>query len=449
MFKKKKDEEISENAEKKNSNKENEPSEKKKGSFISSLKDNSDPKEKDKEKEKEEAEKPADDIGFFSFFAKNYNKKKEENTKSGFFNRVISVYSDYSRKKEQSEENQNTYSAIAKSARLNKEFLALLFGSCLIATFGLLAGSTAVIIGAMIIAPLMMPILGFALGTVWGDRSLLWVSLRTLFLGSVMVFAVSGLISLILPGIEFNAELLGRVNPTLFDILIAIASGLVGAYAYANTSISNSISGVAIAVALMPPLCTIGIAMGQGELRYALGAALLYSINLIGISLAASLVFWKKGVHPVSEDEEKVKDRALQNVILSSVLLILIAIPVSFFTYQTYEINKQRAAVRSILEGISPEAEVLQLKVLRLGKGPLVKAVFVVPTTIKKAKLENVRMDIMKIFSHPDIELQLVPIKTITFDEPQKYNATEQEASENSLNKTPDIESKESRSKGL
>ncbi|MCB1148280.1 MAG: TIGR00341 family protein, partial [Leptospiraceae bacterium] len=340
-------------------------------------------------REKEKAKKAAksDDTektpaasnpGFWSFFRKNYKQQKETEPELGFVSRIKRVYENYTEVKETEQTNLNTYSSIEKAARLNKEFLTLLVGSCLIATFGLLAGSTAVIIGAMLIAPLMMPILGFSLSIIWGDRTLLWQSLRTLLLGSMLVLVVSSLISFLLPGVEFNPEMMARVNPTLFDILIAIASGLVGAYAYVNPNISSSISGVAIAVALMPPLCTVGISIGQGEVRFALGATLLYSINLIGISLAASIVFWRTRVHPVHEDEKEVKGRALQNVLLSSLLLFLIALPVSYFTYQSYQTNRQDRAVRDIIENTSETSEILQLNIIRRRDTVKVKAVFIV-----------------------------------------------------------------------
>ena len=377
-------------------------------------------------REKEKAKKAAksDDTektpaasnpGFWSFFRKNYKQQKETEPELGFVSRIKRVYENYTEVKETEQTNLNTYSSIEKAARLNKEFLTLLVGSCLIATFGLLAGSTAVIIGAMLIAPLMMPILGFSLSIIWGDRTLLWQSLRTLLLGSMLVLVVSSLISFLLPGVEFNPEMMARVNPTLFDILIAIASGLVGAYAYVNPNISSSISGVAIAVALMPPLCTVGISIGQGEIRFALGATLLYSINLIGISLAASIVFWRTRVHPVHEDEKEVKGRALQNVLLSSLLLFLIALPVSYFTYQSYQTNRQDRAVRDIIENTSETSEILQLNIIRRRDTVKVKAVFIVLNNFNSESLKQVKLKIREIFPDTRLEVQLAPIAMTNF----------------------------------
>ena len=377
-------------------------------------------------REKEKAKKAAksDDTektpaasnpGFWSFFRKNYKQQKETEPELGFVSRIKRVYENYTEVKETEQTNLNTYSSIEKAARLNKEFLTLLVGSCLIATFGLLAGSTAVIIGAMLIAPLMMPILGFSLSIIWGDRTLLWQSLRTLLLGSMLVLVVSSLISFLLPGVEFNPEMMARVNPTLFDILIAIASGLVGAYAYVNPNISSSISGVAIAVALMPPLCTVGISIGQGEIRFALGATLLYSINLIGISLAASIVFWRTRVHPVNEDEKEVKGRALQNVLLSSLLLFLIALPVSYFTYQSYQTNRQDRAVRDIIENTSETSEILQLNIIRRRDTVKVKAVFIVLNNFNSESLKQVKLKIREIFPDTRLEVQLAPIAMTNF----------------------------------
>lgn len=333
-----------------------------------------------------------------------------EQKSKGFFSRINDLYNSYQDLKDKQAENLNTYEQIESAARLNKEFLTLLIGSCLIATFGLLQGSTAVIIGAMLIAPLMMPILGFALGAIWGDKNLLWRSLFTLVIGSILVFLVSAIISAVLPGVEFNNEIQGRINPSLYDTLIAIASGLVGAYAFVNPRISSSISGVAIAVALMPPLCTVGIAFGQFQFRAGIGALLLYSINLAGIALSASFVFWRLRVHPAGSSEKEVSSRARRNLTLAAAMVFIISLPLGFFTWQTYQLKSFKAKTRSLLSEKLVGGDTLSLSISRFQDHFQVRAVIVVPPAMKTSVLEEIESDIKSIFKNK-VNIRLVPLE--------------------------------------
>lgn len=326
--------------------------------------------------------------GAFSFMRRNWNSGAN---KEGFFRRYRRLNQEYRHAKERAAGNLRTYDTIASAAALSKEFSALLFASCIIATTGLFQGSTAVIIGAMLIAPLMMPILGFALAVVWGDRRLLWRSVGTLVIGSLLVLAVSSTLAALVPGIELNSEIRGRINPNLYDILIAIASGLIGAYAYANPRISPSIAGVAIAVALMPPLCTIGIGLGLGKGTVATGALLLYLSNLLGISLAASFVFWRLRIHPMTQTVDQVGVRARRNVVLTALLLVVVALPLGYFMRQTYAAKKLDARVRAALLSGVPDSELLSLSVQRFGDGYEIRSVVIVPPDTQQKQIDAAR----------------------------------------------------------
>lgn len=199
--------------------------------------------------------------GLFNYvIQKWWNAKPEEGSEDddllkkkpkSLFDKIGEFYSSYQKIKENEVEKLHIYESIKLSARLSKEFLVLLIGSCLIATIGLFQDSSAVIIGAMLIAPLMMPILGFSLGIIWGDKDLLKRSIWTLFIGSIFVLIIATFLSWAIPGVSYNDQINARINPNLYDIFIALASGFVGAYAYVNPKISSRISGVAISVALI------------------------------------------------------------------------------------------------------------------------------------------------------------------------------------------------------
>lgn len=193
--------------------------------------------------------------------------------------------------------------------------------STIIATLGLLSNSAAVIIGAMIIAPLMGPIVGMAYSTAMGNRKLLRRSSLTVLKGILLTIGVAWLVSSIIGLETVDTEILSRIKPTLIDFGIATAAG--GAAAFANTrrSISSALPGVAIAVALVPPLSVVGIGLAQAEGSIAFGALLLFSTNLICIIFFGSLVF-------LFQDYGNI-ERAKKGLALSTAVMFLLGIPLT------------------------------------------------------------------------------------------------------------------------
>ena len=186
-------------------------------------------------------------------------------------------------------------SALAEEARLSSSFVALTLGSSAIATFGLLENSAAVIIGAMIIAPLLAPIQALAYGVLDGSISNIRASCISLTAGSVLAVGVSALLARAIGLTILGSEVMSRTRPNLLDLGIAIAAGLVGGFARTRPGISNTVAGTAIAVALMPPLCVLGIGLAAGDYSIAGGALLLFVANLFGITLASTVVFFLAG----------------------------------------------------------------------------------------------------------------------------------------------------------
>ncbi|BAY65623.1 hypothetical protein NIES22_57300 [Calothrix brevissima NIES-22] len=180
----------------------------------------------------------------------------------------------------------------------NATYLILIIGSCAIATFGLLTNSTAVIIGAMIIAPLMLPIRGLAFGALVGNVNLFRQGVTAVFLGTFLALLISYGIGWLVNLPSFGSEVLSRSKPNLLDLGIAVTAGSISGYAKVNSKISTSVAGTAIAVALMPPICVIGLGLAKSDWSLSLGATLLYLTNLLGISLACMLVFLFVGYSP-------------------------------------------------------------------------------------------------------------------------------------------------------
>lgn len=170
-------------------------------------------------------------------------------------------------------------------------YLILIISSCAIATFGLLANSTAVIIGAMIIAPLMLPIRGLAFGALEGNVLLFRRGLIAVVIGTLLATALAACLGRLLGIATFGSEVLARSEPTLLDLGVAIAAGGISGYAKVQPKISGSLAGTAIAVALMPPICVMGLGVSQADWSLSQGAALLYLTNLLGITLSCMLTF--------------------------------------------------------------------------------------------------------------------------------------------------------------
>ncbi|MDQ6699633.1 MAG: DUF389 domain-containing protein [Acidobacteriota bacterium] len=185
--------------------------------------------------------------------------------------------------------------SLRSDEEFNLTFAVLVFASCLIATFGLLENSVAVIIGAMIIAPLMSPIQSFAFGAAKGEVSLFRGGLVTLAAGSVVAIVTSAIVGKLVGFSHFGSEVLSRTRPTLFDLGIAFAAGAVGGFAKVRPEVSSSVAGTAVAVALMPPLCVAGLELASGHVTAVLGALLLFVTNLLGITLACMIVYLLAG----------------------------------------------------------------------------------------------------------------------------------------------------------
>jgi uncharacterized hydrophobic protein (TIGR00271 family) len=182
---------------------------------------------------------------------------------------------------------------LSSDAKFDLNFLVLTVSACVIASLGLLTNSAAVIIGAMIIAPLIMPLRGLALATLGADKELFDESLTTLGGGTLVSIAIAWFIGRVfgLPASEFGTEILARTQPNLADLFVAIAAGAVSGFAKIRPQLSDAVAGTAVAVALMPPLCVVGITLSQGDWVGCGGALILYGTNLLGITLACLLVF--------------------------------------------------------------------------------------------------------------------------------------------------------------
>ena len=236
---------------------------------------------------------------------------------------------------------QHMQDSLLDEAELDYDYVVLIVGACLIATFGLLSNSAAVIIGAMLVAPLMLPIRSMAFGILEGDWELVRTGAKSLAVGTVLAVALSALIGMGSGFLAYGSEVFARSSPTLLDLGIAITAGGISGYAKVQPKLSSTLAGTAIAVALMPPLCVVGLGLAQLDMSLSLGAALLYLTNLLGITLSCMVAFFIAGYSPFRRAR-----RPLSGVVVLTALLV---VPLGVSLTRLVRQNQLEANVREIL----------------------------------------------------------------------------------------------------
>ena len=240
------------------------------------------------------------------------------------------------------------YQSVLDSSHLDLEYVAMLAFAGLIALFGLLQNSVAVIIGAMLISPLMNPVLAAALALILGD----WILGRRA--ASVLAWSIGGVIALtwlvawLTPLKQVTPEILARTNPNLLDLLVAVLAGLAGTLALRGGPVSMTIiPGVAIAVAVIPPLAVVGFSLSGQHGAMAWGGFLLFVTNLVSIMISAAVVFRLMGFAP-HEDTQEGRAKLRKRMAASALVLIILAVPL----IQTLRRAVNQIGLRSEVEGV-------------------------------------------------------------------------------------------------
>lgn len=238
----------------------------------------------------------------------------------------------------------------------------ILILAILIASLGLNTNSTAVIIGAMLISPLMGPIIGCGLGVGVHDFSLIKRSLRNLLMAAGFSVIASTIYFLISPVNEQHSELLARTTPTIYDVLIGFVGGGAGILAIASRNKGNVIPGVAIATALMPPLCTAGYGVATWQLNYFFGAFYLFLINSVYIAFATFLGVKLMKYRPAATVDPDRSRRVMRWVYSIAVLVML---PSVYLTFNMLKANKLNVEVNRFVteECRFPATQVISQKI--------------------------------------------------------------------------------------
>ncbi len=297
-------------------------------------------------------------------------------------------------------------------------YYSLCLLSTVIASYGILNGSPATVIGAMIIAPLMTPIMATAAALVMGDTERDIRSLTLVALGALLVLLVSWLIGELhsafnIISIAGNEQITARIAPRSTDLIIALASGAAGALALSRDDIADSLPGVAIAISLVPPLCVAGLCLAIGEQSAAVGAVLLFLTNFLSILLAGGGVFLLLGLHQASGEGETWPARRRHAFKTVMVGLLLISIPLlgtsSKLAQQAVTEHRTIEATKQWLQGSG-------YSIIKIGTGRRSVTITIggqglIPP--KERLVETLRSRLRRSIT---VELSIVPIQVETID---------------------------------
>lgn len=277
------------------------------------------------------------------------------------------------------EEYKELFTQLRENAKPRQTYVVLMILSTLLATFGLFSNSSPVIIGAMILAPLMAPIISLSMGVLRQDRSLIKTSTVTILVGLGVGYLFAIILTLITPLSDLNAEISARTNPNIIDLGIAVVSGVAGAYAHSKEQIAKTLAGVAIAVALVPPLAVSAIGVGWGNWDVFFGSFLLLLTNLTGMVLAGSLTFLLTGYSPFR--------LARKGLLISGFIVLALSIPLG---YGFVKIVQENQIIQSVNHYTVDNIEIKNVAIVKYN--PLTLSINVV----SNAQITDEEMDKIK-----------------------------------------------------
>ncbi len=299
----------------------------------------------------------------------------------------------------------------------SQSYYILLSIAAFIATLGVLIDNATVIIGAMLIAPLMVPIMALAVSIARGETENIINSLGNLSMSILVVVLLAVITSKVLPVAEIPEQALLRAQPNIVDLLIAIASGAVGMYAYLHRDVPESLAGVAISVSLVPPLTVVGIGFAIGAYLLSLGATVLFFTNVVAILCAAVVVLFLHGKSARQTGSEEERDVALASSGITLAIAVILGILLSGAFLQVYREEQRKVIVRETLTPLVEEigGTITELDTT-MGSGQvLVDAIVRVPEKVESLDVERMNNALVYALENSvDLQISLVRIQQAT-----------------------------------
>ncbi len=314
---------------------------------------------------------------------------------------------------------------LRQGSKWGPDFVVMLGLAAAVSTLGLMQDSPAVVIGSMLLAPLMTPIMGLGLALAQASIKLMFLSLKSILLGFLLTLTISFILGLITPsGETLPQEVLARSTPNILDLMIALFAAGAAAFAMARPNIVGAIAGVAIATALVPPACSIGISLANGAFLNAFGASLLFFANLVAIIAASSFTFSFLGI---------ISDRALRRhrriarfakIGLVAVMLLLFG-PMSKTLMSTIAEGKNvtasypvtTAVARAVNERVHQDEDVEVILMARSRSEPGVIIHIASRNDLPKSYASEIKQIVRQEMHDPDIPIQVVAVRSIWIED--------------------------------
>ena len=290
----------------------------------------------------------------------------------------------------------------------------ILFFSTALSTLGLLIDNVNVIIGAMILAPLMIPLSSLSVGIARGDLRAIGRSTSNLSMSILLILITSAILGRLVPVVGLPDEIVARAQPTVVDLIIALIAGSAAMFAYLNKDVPEGLAGVAVAVALLPPLCVAGLSVSLGWWPIALGATVLFFANMAAIIFSGLIVLWF--YQRFSHQEEK-KNVALWGGLLSAMVVLVLAVLLSVAFWQSYQVTRwQEVAKQGLTQqlSLSSKSDIQQLRVVSDEEDLVLQAVVKVPQLAELPTLSNLETELANQFGKPvKLILEVIRVETL------------------------------------
>jgi uncharacterized hydrophobic protein (TIGR00271 family) len=286
------------------------------------------------------------------------------------------------------------FTTLRENSRATNSYLVLMTLSTFIATLGLFGNSSPVIIGAMILAPLMSPIISLSMGVLRQDQRLILDSSKAIGMGMLLGYLCAIFLTWLTPLNISNEEIMARVRPNLLDLGVAVGSGVAGAYAHAKEEVAKTLAGVAIAVALVPPLAVSGIGLGWMDWSIFSGALLLLLTNFAGMIMAAALTFLFLGFSPFR--------LARRGIFISLLVVGLVSLPL---VLGFLEMVKEKDVIRK-LDGYRMEDVVLRDIQVRQVKPLRLSVKIVADSPLNESQIKSIKQE-LEVLLEEEIELEV------------------------------------------
>lgn len=300
-----------------------------------------------------------------------------------------------------------------EKSSITRDYLLLVVFSAIITSLGLILNNVAVIVGGMVIAPVLGPILAITIGIVLGKTRLIWKGISAEIIAVVLAMGVGLVFGLLIPDVEVNRALSIRMMPTMADLFIAMAAGAAGAFTLIKGELESGLVGVMVAASLLPVMCTAGIGLALGNRTMIVGPMLLLGGNYLALLLSNVLVFYLQGLKPRIWYKLKAKNLVKQSIIIITIAVVLLSIPLSFITYYYFYVEKPVDIIKTTIKERLVFNWDYRIESVEI-EGNLINVYLYAEGDINIQYLQNIKQEIEKELAREyNINFRIIPVKEV------------------------------------